>query len=155
MQATTNLDVEINFPLSDYDREVAVVGLADAGSKRRRGPEATSGGGGSVDAGRPARGLKRQALLMIVSALAVPIRGLKRLALLVIVSALAALIITRIAIYTGVNDFYPPSRENLHPLYAFLRLFKTHYKSPFAKTTTQTSDHIDLVLALSRSRSGY
>ncbi len=35
--------------------------------------------------------------------------------------------------YTGVNDYYQPLRENLHPLYAFLRLFTTHYKSPFAK----------------------
>jgi hypothetical protein len=43
----------------------------------------------------------------------------------------------------------------LHPLYAFLRLFTPLYKSPFCKTTTQISDYIDLVLALSRSRSGY
>jgi hypothetical protein len=41
--------------------------------------------------------------------------------------------ITGIAIYTGVNDYYQPLREILHPLYAFLRLFTTHYKSPFAK----------------------
>ncbi len=40
---------------------------------------------------------------------------------------------TGIAIYTGFNDFYQPLREILHPLYAFLRLFTTHYKSPFAK----------------------
>jgi hypothetical protein len=34
---------------------------------------------------------------------------------------------TGIAIYTGVNDFYQPLREILHPLYAFLRLFTPLY----------------------------
>jgi hypothetical protein len=62
---------------------------------------------------------------------------------------------TGIAIYTGVNDFYQPLREILHPP---LRLFTPLYaplQITFCKTTTQISDHIDLVLALSRSRSGY
>jgi hypothetical protein len=62
---------------------------------------------------------------------------------------------TGIAFYTGINDFYKPLRDFLHPLYAFLRLFTPLYKSPFCRTTTQISDYIDLVLALSRSRSSY
>jgi hypothetical protein len=62
---------------------------------------------------------------------------------------------TGIAFYTGINDFYKPLRDFLHPLYASLRLFTPLYKSPFCKTTTQISDYIDLVLALSRSRSSY
>ncbi len=35
----------------------------------------------------------------------------------------ASKLFTGIAIYTGVNDFYQPLREILHPLYAFIRLF--------------------------------
>ena len=41
-------------------------------------------------------------------------------------------VITGIALYTGINDFYQPLRV-LHPLYAILRLFTPLYKSPFAK----------------------
>jgi hypothetical protein len=42
-------------------------------------------------------------------------------------------VLTEIAIYRGINDFYQPSGVFLHPLYAFLRLFTPLYKSPFAK----------------------
>ncbi len=40
---------------------------------------------------------------------------------------------TGIAFYTGINDFYQPLRDFLHPLYASLRLFTPLYKSTFAK----------------------
>ncbi len=46
---------------------------------------------------------------------------------------MAVCIHTGIAVYTGINDFYQPLRDFLHPLYAFLRLFTPLYKSLFAK----------------------
>jgi hypothetical protein len=85
VQAAINLDAENNYSLLSNDRDVAG-GRADAGRKRRRepgeklslgvsgtsrkaskaGPEASSGGGVSVGVGRPARGLKRPALVVVL-----------------------------------------------------------------------------------------
>ncbi len=50
--------------------------------------------------------------------------------------------------FTNLYGIFTPPLRLFTPLYAPLQI-------TFCKTTTQISDYIDLVLALSRSRSGY
>jgi hypothetical protein len=50
--------------------------------------------------------------------------------------------------FTNLYGIFTPALRLFTPLYASLQI-------TFCKTTTQISDHINLVVALARSRSGY